>query len=126
MGFVNNSDLKQFSCGDVVPGGSGMETLGFGPAADHYCGAPEGNASYPLWFGLCNSKKGEGLPRVKNTEAHVCYFITKGSFKILSEGETKIVGERTWVGFPPQTEYEVHCMENGSEILWVYVPPKSG
>ena len=77
-------------------------------------------------FGLCNSKKGEGLPRVKNTEAHVCYFITKGSFKILSEGETKTVGERTWVGFPPQTEYEVHCMENGSEILWVYVPPKSG
>jgi len=126
MGFVNNSDLKQFSCGDVVPGGNGMETLAFGPAADQFSGAPEGNASYPLWFGWARSNKGEGLPRVKNTETHVCFFITKGSFKILSEGETKTVGEGTWVGFPPQTEYEVHCMANGSELLWVYVPPKFG
>ena len=28
MGFLSNSDLKQFSCGDVIPGSSGMLTLG--------------------------------------------------------------------------------------------------
>jgi len=126
MGFLNNSDLKQFNCGDVVPGSSGMERLAFGPIADYLSGAPEGNTLYPLWFGLYRGNMGEGLTRIKNTRTHVCYYVTKGSFEILSEGETKTVGEGTWVGFPPQTEYEVHCMANGSELLWVYVPPQSG
>ncbi len=126
MGFLNNSDLKQFSCGDVVPGSTGMLTLAFGPAADALSGAPEGNTSYPFWFGWYHCNMGEELKLFKNTETHVGYFVTKGSFKILSEGETKTVGEGAWVGFPPQTEYEVHCMANGSELLWVYVPPKAG
>ncbi len=126
MGFLNNSDLKQFSCGDVIPGSSGMLTLAFGPACDQLSGAPAANASYPFWFGWYRCNKGEELKRFKNTETHVAYYVTKGSFSILSEGETRDVGAGTWVGFPPQTEYEVRCLEDGSELLWVYVPPKAG
>ncbi len=126
MGFTENSALKQFSCGDVIPGSTGMLTLAFGPAADQLSGAPAGNAQYPFWFGWYRCNSGEELKRWKNSETHVAYFVTKGSFKILSEGETKTVGQGTWIGFPPATEYEVHCTENGSELLWVYVPPKAG
>lgn len=126
MGFLSNSDLKQFSCGDVVPGSTGMLTLAFGPGANDFSGAPDNNADFPFWFGWYRCNMGEELKKWKNTETYVAYFVSKGSFKILSEGETKTVGEGTWVGFSPQTEYEVHCMENGSELLWVYYPPKAG
>jgi len=126
MGFINNSQLKQFSCGDVVPGSSGMLTLAFGPAADQLSEAPAGNASFPFWFGWYRCNIGETLAKFRNTETHVGYYITKGRFKILSEGETKDVGAGDWVGFPPQTDYEVVALENGSELLWVYVPPKAG
>lgn len=33
MGFLGNSQLKQFSCGDAIPGSSGMLALAFGPAS---------------------------------------------------------------------------------------------
>lgn len=126
MGFLNNSDLKQFSFGDVVPGSTGMLTLAFGPVCNDFGGAPDKNADFPFWFDWYRCNMGEELKKWKNTETYVAYFVSKGSFKILSEGETKTVGEGTWIGFPPQTEYEVHCMENGSELLWVYYPPKAG
>ena len=103
-----------------------MLTLAFGPAADQLSGAPTGNTQYPFWFGWYRCNMGEELKRWKNSETHVAYFVTKGSFKILSEGVTKTIGQGTWIGFPPKTEYEVHCLENGSELLWVYDPPKAG
>lgn len=93
---------------------------------DQLSGAPEGNSSYRFWFGWYRCDMSEELRRFKNTETYVDYFVTKGSFKILSKGETKTVGEGERVGFPPQTEYEVHRMANGLELLWVYVPPKAG
>jgi len=65
MGFLNNSDLKQFSCGDVVPGSTGMLTLAFGPAANALSGAPEGNTSYPFWFGWYHCNMGEELKLFK-------------------------------------------------------------
>jgi len=126
MGFLSNSQLKQFSCGDVIPGSSGMLTLAFGPASDALSNAPAGNAAYPFWFGWYHCKKGNELKRWKNTETYVAYYVTKGKFKILSEGQTKEVGPGDWVGFPPKTEYEVMATADDSELLWVYVPPKAG
>ena len=38
MGFLSNSQLKQFSYGEVIPGSSGMLTLAFGPACDALSG----------------------------------------------------------------------------------------
>ena len=126
MRSPNNSDLTQFSCGDVIPGSTGMLTLAFGPAADQFSNAPAGNTDFPFWFGWYRCNMGEELKRFQNSETHVAYFVTKGSFKILSEGETQTVGEGTWIGFPPKTDYEVHCLTNDSELLWVYSPPKAG
>ena len=126
MGFLKNSDLKQFSCGGVVPGSTGMLTLAFGPAADQFSGAPAGNAKFPFWFGWYLCKKGEELKLWKNTETFVAYYVTKGKFSILSEGKTQDVAAGDWVGFPPQTEYEVKSLEEGSELIWVYYPPKAG
>jgi REP element-mobilizing transposase RayT len=91
---------------------------------------PQGNISRSMrhlngiYTQRCNL--GEELKRIKNTETYVAYFISKEIFEILSEGETKTVGAGTWVGFPPQTEYEVHFMDKGSELLWVYEPTKAG
>lgn len=65
MGFLSNSYPKQFSCGDVVPGSTGMLTLAFGPASDTLSNAPAGNAAYPFWFGWYHCKKGNELKRWK-------------------------------------------------------------
>ncbi len=126
MAFIDNKGLKQFSCGDVIPGSSGMLTLAFGPASDALSGAPASSANYPFWFGWYHCKKGEELKRFKNSETYVAYFVTQGKFEILSEGEKKEVGAGAWVGFPPQTEYEVKATADDSVLLWVYVPPKAG
>ena len=126
MGFLKNSELKQFSCGDVVPGSTGMLTLAFGPAADQLSGAPAGNAQCPFWFGWYHCKKGEELKRWKNTETFVAYYVTKGKFSILSEAKTQDVVAGDLIGFPPKTDYEVKSLEDGSELLWVYYPPKAG
>jgi len=126
MAFIDNKNLKQFSCGDVIPGSSGMLTLAFGPASDALSGSPASSAAYPFWFGWYHCKKGEELKRFKNSETYVAYFITQGKFEILSEGQKKEVGAGNWVGFPPQTEYEVKATADDSVLLWVYVPPKAG
>ncbi len=126
MGFLSNSQLKQFSCGDLIPGSTGMLALAFGPGSDELSGAPAANVGYPFWFGWYGCNSGEELKRFQNSETHVAYYVTKGKFKILSEGQVKEVGLGDWIGFPPQTEFEVQALEDGSELLWVYVPPKLG
>jgi len=97
-----------------------MLTLAFGPASDTLSGAPTGNAEYPVWFGWYRCKKGEGIKRLKNSETYVAYFITQGKFKILSEGQKKEVGAGTWIGFPPNTEYEVEATADNSVLIWVH------
>ncbi len=126
MGFLGNSELKQFSCGVLIPGSTGMLTLAFGPGSDELSGAPAANVGYPFWFGWYNCNSGEELKRFQNSETYVAYYVTKGKFKILSEGQVKEVGLGDWIGFPPQTDFEVQAIEDGSELLWVYVPPKLG
>jgi len=54
--------------------------------------ASAGNTNYPFWFGWYRCNMGEELKRFKNSETYVAYCVTKESFKILSEGETKTIG----------------------------------
>jgi len=81
MGFLSNSQLKQFSCGDVIPGSSGMLTLAFGPASDALSRAPAGNAAYPFWFGWYHRKKGQELNAEKTQKLMLLTMLLKESLR---------------------------------------------
>lgn len=67
MGFFSNSQLKQFSCGDVILGSSGMLTLAFGPACDALSGAPASNAAtYDFFINVKYIVSGSNIVKISH------------------------------------------------------------